>query len=210
MKFNRLFLLLFLLLLACRKDSSQTIPVLADETQVEKAKIGEIAQQTMGFGIAIGSGRSQVFEVNIDSKSSERVRVGQKANVYLIPSSEVIPCRITRVAQHISRETGQSLAWLKSETDRFVPSGEFVSAKIITGLKQNILIIPKSSVLVRDGSTWAIHKKGEAKEPIQIALGEESEDWVEVKTGLKESDQVVLQGGIGLLSPSFLQKGGGD
>jgi hypothetical protein len=204
-----------LVVTGCKKKEGVSIETLTDVPQLLSVDRGSVSRYVSGYGIALGSGAQLNFEVSIDAKNSTRVQAGQFAEASLIPISESISCRVTRVVRQVNQETGQALAWLKPENPAEIPSGEFVAARIKTDSRRDVVLVPKKAVLIRDGNTWLIQKKTKAQGnsdflPVQVQLGVESGDQVEVVSGIEASDEIVTQGGMGLLSPSFRQKGSSD
>lgn len=74
--------------------------------------------------------------------------------------------------------------------------GQYVNVTIERRAEHRRLIIPLSA-LIRDGQTVrvirAINNQGEF-EAVEVAIGNESQDEVEILKGLNEGDQVVIQG----------------
>jgi multidrug efflux pump subunit AcrA (membrane-fusion protein) len=73
--------------------------------------------------------------------------------------------------------------------------GNFVEITIDTSGDQKVLAVPKSAVVREQGQTFVyVLTGGETFERRTVALGAEGADFYEVKTGLKESDRVVVEG----------------
>ena len=223
------FTILVILVLAsfgCNQEEAAPIQPLADTMSLESVMVGEIPVEKIGTGIAIGVGVNQVFEINIPMKDSELVKLGQRGSVSIVslPSTSKglvlgsVSARVVRMLMNASHETNQTIVWLKPEGKSDIPEGEFVQARIKTEIKRNALLLNKKALLVRDGGSFVIQKKQKDSEsnqhtnlevlPTQIQTGLETENQIEVTHGLNPSDSVVVQGGIGFLSPAFLQKGG--
>jgi len=73
--------------------------------------------------------------------------------------------------------------------------GNFVEITIDTSGDQKVLAVPKSAVVREQGETFVyVLTGGETFERRAVALGAEGADFYEVKSGLKESDRVVVEG----------------
>jgi len=73
--------------------------------------------------------------------------------------------------------------------------GNFVEITIDTSGDQKVLAVPKSAVVREQGETFVyVLTGGETFERRTVALGAEGADFYEVKSGLKESDRVVVEG----------------
>lgn len=212
---------------SCSQKQNFQIASLEDPVVTESAKIQSLPISVPGFGIAIGAGAKQVFEVNIEAEDSLQVKEGQAATVYIIPGHLAIPCRVTRVLKNVSTETGQSLAWLKSvQPETNALEAEFVYATMTTSVKNNALTVPQQSLFIRDGKTWVVRKldgktqksdpdrnkdknknKDEGAQPnysvVEVRTGISARGRVELLSGINPEDQVVIQNGLGLLYPNF-------
>jgi len=73
--------------------------------------------------------------------------------------------------------------------------GNFVEITIDTSGNTKVLAVPKSAVVREQGETFVyVLTGGETFERRAVALGAEGADFYEVKSGLKESDRVVVEG----------------
>ncbi|MCY7346164.1 MAG: efflux RND transporter periplasmic adaptor subunit [Pyrinomonadaceae bacterium] len=73
--------------------------------------------------------------------------------------------------------------------------GNFVEITIDTSGDAQVLAVPKSAVVMEQGQTFVyVLTGGETFERRLVALGAEGADFYEVKSGLKESDRVVVEG----------------
>ncbi|HLM61302.1 MAG TPA: efflux RND transporter periplasmic adaptor subunit, partial [Pyrinomonadaceae bacterium] len=73
--------------------------------------------------------------------------------------------------------------------------GNFVEITIDTSGEQQVIAVPKNSVVREQGETFVfVFNGGETFERRAIALGSEGIDFYEVKTNLKEGERVVTEG----------------
>ncbi|HXG84261.1 MAG TPA: efflux RND transporter periplasmic adaptor subunit [Pyrinomonadaceae bacterium] len=73
--------------------------------------------------------------------------------------------------------------------------GNFVEITIDTSGDAQVLAVPKTAVIREQGETFVyVLTGGETFERRAVALGAEGADFYEVKSGLKESDRVVVEG----------------
>jgi Cu(I)/Ag(I) efflux system membrane fusion protein len=71
----------------------------------------------------------------------------------------------------------------------------FGTVSIFAGAKDNIVVIPREAVIRTGSDVRVILAKREGRfEPRKIVTGIESGDWVEVKSGLREGEKVVVSG----------------
>ena len=70
--------------------------------------------------------------------------------------------------------------------------GMSVDVTIVANERSNVLAIPASSVIQKNGNTYVKVKRGGKIEEIQVKLGERYAKYWEVKSGLTEKDQVAV------------------
>ncbi len=76
--------------------------------------------------------------------------------------------------------------------------GMFVEVRIITGAKENLLVIPRKAILYKQNRTYVfVMNKGQVSQR-EVVLGLIEEDRVEVTSGLKEGEVIVVVGVEGI------------
>lgn len=79
--------------------------------------------------------------------------------------------------------------------DEALKPNMFGNVSIFAGARDNIIVIPREAVIRTGSDERVILAKGEGRfEARQIVAGIESGDWIEVKSGLKEGEDVVVSG----------------
>jgi RND family efflux transporter MFP subunit len=76
--------------------------------------------------------------------------------------------------------------------------GMFVEVRIITGAKENLLVIPRKAVLYKQNRTYVFVMNNNKVSQREVSLGLVEEDQVEVTSGLKEDDVIVVVGVEGI------------
>jgi multidrug efflux pump subunit AcrA (membrane-fusion protein) len=198
-------LLFILTLAACSRRAAFEAPALDDTPAVAVAAPADLPVRVPAYGIVLKNGE---IEVNIEAADAKLVHPGQDAVVFVPPAPAAIACRVSRVLPSASAETGQALAWLTPLARAGATANDFVAATIVVSVKRRALAGPKSALLIRDGKTVVVRvDTGEggkpAYVPVEVAVGAESDDAVEIKSGLKSGDKVVTRGALGFISPDF-------
>jgi len=71
----------------------------------------------------------------------------------------------------------------------------FGDVHIFAGAKENIIVVPRESVIRTGTSERIILAKGEGRfEPREVVTGIESGEWIEIQSGLSEGENVVISG----------------
>lgn len=144
---------------------------------------------------SIQTGASPVIQVNLTQIDTPKVKVGNKATL----TFDAFPGK-TFTGKVVSIDTIGSIssgvttypAVIKLDTE--VPeifSNMTASANIITQIKDNVILIPISTLQTQDGqSTVRIMKNGKV-EKVNVETGLSSTIQTEIVSGLSESDMVV-------------------
>lgn len=180
------------------------VPDVEDQPSVGAAAVKDIPERIPAYGIVEGAR----VVLSIEAADAPRVREGQPAWVYALPSTAPVACRVTRTLRGVSAETNQALAWLEPLSGRPLPANSFVTASIEVARHPRALTVPRASVMVRDGRTVVLRvlRSADGKtsyEPAAVTMGVESGGDVEILSGLKSGEDIVTSGGIGLLFPEF-------
>lgn len=195
-------------LTACGKGGA-AIPDVEDQPRLGRVERADLPDVVPAYGIAEDGGAPR-FVVNIEAADSARVHAGQRATVAY--STQAVACRVARILRGVSAETGQAVAWLSPEGRSAVAANDFVTARIEVGLRRGVLSVPAEAVMIQGGRTLVI-RADEAKDgktsyaPAPVITGIQSGGKVEIASGLKAGQAIVVSGGIGLLNPDFKAMG---
>jgi macrolide-specific efflux system membrane fusion protein len=74
----------------------------------------------------------------------------------------------------------------------------FVETKIVIGKKENVLVIPRKSILFKQNKTYVFVMDRNQVSQREIVLGLTEEDHVEVLSGLEKDEVIVTVGVEGL------------
>lgn len=135
--------------------------------------------------------------VDIYERQSAWVAVGQPAEVQLpyLPG-ETIEGEIDYVYPTLDPMTRTLRARLRLDnaTETLKPD-MYAKVQIFAGPKDNVLSVPQTA-LIRSGKTdRVIVAEGEGRfRAVEVVAGMESGDWIEIREGLKEGEQVVVSG----------------
>jgi len=104
--------------------------------------------------------------------------------------------RLVSIGQTVNAETrAVPVIYEVTNPSQRLRDGNFVEITIDTSGDAQVLAVPKSAVVREQGETFVyVLTGGETFERRSIALGAEGSDFYEVKSGLKESDRVVVEG----------------
>jgi RND family efflux transporter MFP subunit len=130
-----------------------------------------------------------------------RAAPGQQVQLSL-PGGEVVRARIRHLAPSMSTQTRLAIAYADIEPTGTARAGTYVSGRVVLA-QSAALVVPASSVVIRDGYSFVFKLASEAgeqraKEQL-VEVGRRRGTNVEVRTGLSQGEYVVARG-AGFLS----------
>jgi len=167
-----------------------------------KVNVGQDVQAGEVLAQLISAARLYV-EATLFPEGGELELMGKPSAIKL-RKGEAVPGKVVKVFPQRTRENA-CLVWIEGPTfDQALHSGQSVSGDVVYSSQKDALAVPRSA-LVRDENERAFLfvKEGDAyvKRPVETGLV--SEGWIEIMTGLKEGDEVVVQGAYELLNRDF-------
>ena len=140
--------------------------------------------------------RKLYMEVNLPGKELGRIKMDQLVRVmnYTLPD-DTLKGNITQVSPALDPDTRSFKASIDIDNPQWLlRPGMFVKAEIIVASKDSAIVIPKDIILSkRRGKTVYIVQKGAAQERA-ISTGLENPEFVEVTSGLKKDERLVIKG----------------
>ena len=181
------------------------------ELQVEKMKvrasfkgmITELPYFTQGTKIATGekvvgmmSYEKLLLEVNLPEKYINDMKRNQEVRImnYTLPN-DTLAGRVSELSPAISTETRTFLGKLIISNDALkLRPGMFVQTEIIMDRKDSVIVISKDVVVSgQRGKSVFVVSNGTAEQK-QVTFGYEDKDRVEITSGLKANDRLVVKG----------------
>ena len=137
-----------------------------------------------------------LLEVNLPEKYINRIEKGQQVRVmnYTLPE-DTLHGVVRELSPAISTETRTFTGKLSIDNDELkLRPGMFVQAEIIIDRKDSVIVIPKNVIISNQrGKSVFVVQQGTAEQK-QVTLGYESKDMVEVTSGLKVNERLVVKG----------------
>lgn len=142
------------------------------------------------------------FEMKIDELDINKIKISQSVNVTAdaIPDKVFIG-KITSIAGKGTATNGVSnyLVEVTIDDPAGLKPGMNVSAKTIVSEKENILVVPASAVWKKDGKNYVTLPSGDGKETpgtakkeVNVEIGINNKDYIEIVKGLNEGDTIVI------------------
>ena len=146
-----------------------------------------------------------VVETYVPERFSNAARLGLPAQVFLEALPGEVFAAVVEELSPVLDPTSRTLRIRLGFTgamDRRIKSGMFATISLVTSARRNVPVIPRSAVINTYGASlvFAVGDNNTASRR-EVSLGLESEDFIEVLSGLESGDIVVSEG------QSFLSDG---
>ncbi len=137
-----------------------------------------------------------LLEIDLPEKYINTIKRGMDIRVmnYTLPE-DTLNGKVSQVSPAISSTTRTFTAKLLIDNDHLkLRPGMFVQTDIILDRKDSVIVIPKDVIISNQrGKSVFVVQKGTAEEK-QVTLGYTSQDKVEITSGLKANDRLVIKG----------------
>lgn len=137
-----------------------------------------------------------VADVDVLGPDIGRIAVGQKARVSSVafPGQE-FSGKVLRLAPTVDETTRTLRAEVEVENDRgLLKPGLFVRVDVLIQRHENVPVIPRSAVVERTGKRVVFVAKGQTVEQREVQTGLGDDATVEIVSGLKPGESIVIQG----------------
>lgn len=137
-----------------------------------------------------------LLEVNLPEKYINEVKKSQSVRVmnYTLPN-DTLHGTVQELSPAISTETRTFTGQLSIDNPELkLRPGMFVQADIVLARKDSVIVIPKDVIISNQrGKSVFIVSQGTAEQK-QVTFGYENQDKVEITSGLKVNDRLVIKG----------------
>ena len=168
-----------------------------------KGVIVDLPYYTPGVKLASGSlavklmGYHQLyFEINLPEKEMEEVKVNQKVRVfnYSYPEDTFI-AKVSQLSPVIDPDTRSFKGYITVNNPKLkLRPGMFIKAEIITAYKDSAVVVPREMILSKGNRMVVYVVERSTAHERDLTLGLENPKEVEVVSGLKPDERVVVKG----------------
>lgn len=180
-----------------------------DHTLVRSPITGVVAERIVRLGDRIGPStrlyalvnmRSLISRAHIPGGELPNISVGQPALITtdLLPDDS-FPGRIIRISPVVDPNSGTFRVTLAiDDADERLRPGMFVTTRIVTATHDEALLVPKRAVVYDDGYPHVFVVEDSTARKIQLDVGFEDTENLEVLSGVAQGDSIVVVGQNGL------------
>ena len=185
-----------------------------DYASIESPISGIITERKVQIGQRVNVGTSVYKIMNFNEKITElqvperevgNIEKGQKVSIFSesLRNKEGVPQeyqgRVKRVSPVVDPSSGTFKVTIALENNAALKPGMFVNARIETDLKENSLLIPKSTVVYENEKKYVFVVRDSVANKIDIEPGYENSYEIEaLSSRISSDDSVVLLGKQGL------------
>ena len=180
-----------------------------DHAMVRSPIAGIVAERIVKLGDRIGPNTKLYVLVNMHSLISRahipggelrNISVGQSARITTDHLSDVkFPGRIIRISPVVDPNSGTFRVTLGiDDGDGRLRPGMFVTTHIVTATHERALLVPKRAVVYDDGHPHVFVVQDSTARKIQLDVGFENTENLEVLSGVSQGDSIVVVGQNGL------------
>ena len=188
-------------LLQSSPGGSVDIPVrspIAGVVQTRDVALGELVQADAPL-LSVVNLNSVSLEAALFEADAARVRIGAPVTI----TSDAAPGqrfqgRISFIGSELNPQTHALTARAEISSPGKLRPGVFVRGQIQTGVGKLSLTVPSSAVLDDGAAKIVFVAKGDRYERREVTVGDESGGRVEIKSGLKQGETIVSEGGSAL------------
>jgi RND family efflux transporter MFP subunit len=188
-------------LLQSSPGSSVDVPVrspIAGVVQTRDVALGELVQADAPL-LSVVNLQSVSLEAALFEADAARINIGAPVTI----TSDAAPGkrfegRISFIGSSVDPQTRALTARALIKNPGSLRPGVFVRGQIQTGVGKLSLTLPTSAVLDDGAAKIVFVAKGDRYERREVTLGNESAGRVEIKSGLKQGEQIVTEGGAAL------------
>lgn len=158
--------------------------------------LGQSAQDAGASLMTIVDNRTVLATANIYEKDLNQVAQGQRVRVQIssLPN-RVFEGRITTIGSVVEGEN--RVIPVRAELDNIdgaLKPGMFAKLEVLTTrTPEPVVMIPQSALVEANGRQLVFVQNGNTFQPVEVVLGRQAGNVVEVKSGLFEGDRIVTQ-----------------
>ena len=192
-----------------RQESFKDLELQLNWTRIRSLSDGYITERLIEVGDRVNANQ-QVYTIEDFSPLLIRVFVPTSDSIKLKPGMQtevtteimegtIFEGSIKLINPRIDVQSGTVKVTVEVfDESQMLKPGMFVEAKIVIGKKENVLVIPRKSILFKQNKTYVFVMDRNQVSQREITLGLAEEDHVEVLSGLEQGEVIVTVGVEGL------------
>jgi membrane fusion protein, multidrug efflux system len=132
------------------------------------------------------------LHLEVPEPEAPRIRLGQEVRFMVTGETEERVAQITRISPQMDNETRMLIVEADVPNDGSLRAGAFAQARIVVQAQSAALVVPPEAIRVFAGVQKTFVLQDDKAIEKEITTGNRTSDWVEILTGLKEGERVIL------------------
>jgi membrane fusion protein (multidrug efflux system) len=194
--------------LATRLGETQITSPLEGVVAVRRLDPGALVGPTAGTGPILVVSRVDTLRafVPVNERDVTGLRVGLEAHVEL----DAFPGRsfrgtVSRVSPAFDPITRTLDAEVQLKNPGELRAGMYGRGAVVVATHPKAIVVPAQAVILSGGKAWAFVVQGEKAKRVEVALGVDGGDWLEVTRGLAPGDEIVTAGSDALADGTIVR-----
>ena len=188
-----------------RQENFKNLQLQLNWTKIRALSEGYITERLIETGDRVNSNQ-QVYTIEdfspllirvfVPTYDSIKLKTGMQAEVNTeILKGSSFDGKVKLINPRIDVETGTVKVTVEifDESLKLKP-GMFVEVRIVIGVKEGVLVIPRKAILFKQNKTYVFVMNRSQVAQQEVTLGLTEEDQVEITSGLKEGNVIVVVG----------------
>ena len=142
-----------------------------------------------------------VLRIHIPQEQAAQLHLGDSATLHVPGMDAGVPARVSIISPALDPNSTTVEVWLLADNpDRKLAPGSSVGASIVVRKIANALVVPESAILVSDQNKNHVMTVGPDNVAYDhpVATGVRDNGLVQILSGIKAGDQVIVSGDFGL------------
>jgi RND family efflux transporter MFP subunit len=192
---------------AAAQANLQAVATRLGETQIHSPLDGVVSMRRLDPGVLVGpnAGTGTILQVQrndvlrvflpVNEGDAAAVRLGQEAAVeFDALAGKRYGGRVVRLSPAFDPVTRTMEAEVHLANPGELRPGMYGRGVLVTEVRKDAVVVPVGAVQISDGRTWVYVVQGDKVRRVEVRVGVDGGDWLEVSQGLSKGDEVVTAG----------------
>lgn len=175
-------------------DNATITAPIAGKISAKNISVGELAP-TQTPSIVLENPNSVNVIINVTETNINDITVGMSAKVSVPSTGLSYDGTISTISPSADQKTGMfDVKVAINNSDNNLKLGMVTNVILVDSNENNALLVPKESVFEEDGTSYVYVINGDKLAKHSVTVGEPKNQYIEIKDGLSQDDQIVVEG----------------
>ena len=175
-------------------DNATITAPIAGKISAKNISVGELAP-TQTPSIVLENPNSVNVIINVTETNINDITVGMSAKISVPSTGLSYDGTISTISPSADQKTGMfDVKVAINNSDNNLKLGMVTNVILVDSNENNALLVPKESVFEEDGTSYVYVINGDKLAKHSVTVGEPKNQYIEIKDGLSQDDQIVVEG----------------